>query len=324
LNTKYGAFAKQYISPGLNLGSTPNEDKTLYAPTLTLPQPCPIEISTRYWYYSGPNSNDGEVGIFDFYNWEQSGYVNGWTSVHFEFNDATYVFDVNTARPYYYMEIQYFPNQDVWNAYIWNRNQNNWELKYTESHGYSNFLQNYRLWDGWDFFECISPGNNGYDNSFAGVNIAPQHPIESSNLMIYHDGPWQFQWDYATSGICYEFNVWSSTPFAQTHYFASQYSDWIVRDPMLYVDAWDPGTYDNNWYQVYANVYIDGNYVGQTGNSFDITQNVQHTITVDYTGWSYQNYIYGGYEQFWYWDSSNTVMLCGSDSSLTAYYYLNF
>ena len=315
-----GGFAQQYISPGLNLGSTPNEDKTLYAPTLTLPQPCPIEVSTRYWYSAGSNTNYAEVRIWDFHTWS-------WTNVYFSDTDTTYVFNANTARPYYEVEIQYWPQQDVWDAYIWNRNINNWELMYQEPYGYSDFWQTHRLWDGWDQFEAISPGDNGYDNSFAGVNI--HNPIESSNLMIYWLKPtYSYGWDYASGSTgCWTLDNWgqsSNTPFAQAHYFGTQYSDWVVRDPMIYVAAWDPGTYDGNWYQVYTNVYIDGVNVGQAGNSFDITQNVQHTITVDYTSSSYQNYFYGGYEQFWYWDSSNTITLSGSDSSLTAYYYLNF
>ena len=124
-----GGFAKQYISPNLNLGSTPNEDKTLFAPTMTLPQPCPVEVSTKYDYTAWNNNNFGrEVRIFDFWQWK-CGSGEGWTNVSFNFDNSVYVFDVGTSRPYYYLEIQYFEGQG-WNVYFWNRNVNNWELKY--------------------------------------------------------------------------------------------------------------------------------------------------------------------------------------------------
>ena len=247
--TVFGGFAQQYISSNLNLGLTPNEDKTLFAPTMTLPQPCPLEISTVYGYVASSNTNDGHIGIFDFY-------LGSWVSIiSIQFNDANYIFDSGTARPYYYAEIEYWPQQGVWDAYLWNRNINNWELMYTEPYGYTDFWETTRLWDGWDQFEAVSPNDGGYDNSWAGVNIINQ--IESNNLMIYWDNLYQFEWDYASSsnGCSSYSNTWGNTPFAQTHYFSYLCSDWIVRDPMITVNAYD----SNYGCFVNAAIYVDGN-----------------------------------------------------------------
>jgi hypothetical protein len=326
-------FAKQYLSPNLNLGSTPNEDKVLYAPTITLPQPCPFEVSTRYWYSASSNTNYEELGIFDFYVWSQNGYTNGWTNVHISMTDSTYVFDIGTARPYYYVEIQYYSAQDQWIVYLWNRVVNNWEVICTENHGYSDTWGIHRLEDGWDFSEFISPGDNGYDNSFAGVDISIQSPIESNYIMVYYQ---QFTsgWAYASSNCgCYNFDSWpwtTTTPFAQSHYFNNQFDDWIVRSPAIFIDAWDPGTYDGSWYPVQADVYIDGNYVGQTGNSFTLSQNTQHTVEISYTGTSLLTMYFGGYEDFMQWfdtgssDNARTLMTTGSDIYLTGYYYWSY
>ncbi len=314
----YGGFAQQYFSPNLNLGSTPNEDKVLYAPTMVLAQPCPVEVSTRYFYTASNNYNYGqEVRVFDFWQW-QCGSGNGWTNVAFSITNTTYVFDAGTSHPYYYVEINYFSGQG-WNVYFWNRNVNDWELMYNEPNGYLDYLENVRFLHGWDSFEAIrSSDDGGYDNSWAGVNI--YNPIESSSLMVYWQDQyglyhWNYNtWDYGGSAM----NRWSNTPFSLTHYFANQYYHWIVRTPMVYIDAYDTTYYAS----VSAGVYIDNNYAGPTGSSYYLTPNVQHTISVDSYGYSS---MWGQTVYFNSWSTgemttSYQTTVCGSDTSNTAYY----
>ncbi|MCW4003751.1 MAG: hypothetical protein NWE95_07565 [Candidatus Bathyarchaeota archaeon] len=312
-----GGFAEQAISVNLDLGSTPDEDKTLYAPTITLPQPCPLEVSTRYWYYESSGYNGFEVRIFDFYEWKY-GSGNGWTNVYFTMSDTEYIFDSATDRPYYYAEIQYWLDEDEWCAYFWNRNANNWELMYTQTHGYSDYLQQTRLVDGWDFFEVISPGGNGYDNSWAGVNI--YNPVMSSDIMVYRGTTW---YDATSSNGCYQFFVWTNTPFALTHAFATPYSDWYVRTPVVFLYA-----YDNMDFPVTADVWIDGDYAGTTNFAYYLNPNIMHTITIGYWGTSIYTYFYGGTEEFTYWfpyppyntSVSINAMTCGYDIERTAWY----
>ncbi len=310
-----GGFAKQYISPNLNLGSTPNEDKTLYAPTMILPQPCPLEVSTRYFYTAYNNLNYGQnVEIFDFWEW-QCGSGVGWTDVGFLQTDTTYVFDVGTSRPYYFVEIQYFSGQG-WNVYFWNRNQDDWELKYNQPNGYSNLLGDVRSVNGWDIFEAAQP-STGYDSSWAGVNV--YNPIESASIQVYwyNEYSYQYQWNAALWNYgCTVYDSWSSTPFSLTHYHANQYDNWVVRTPKICVDALDI----DYGYPVQTQVYIDGNYAGFAGQSFYITPNVEHTVAVNSYG---QLAWFNAYFTQWNTGSYNTsipVTVCGSDTDRTAYY----
>ena len=58
----YGGFAQEYISGGLNT-AVANFGKTLFAPTFTLPVPCPLEVSTIYGAPDSPSSNTGHIGV---------------------------------------------------------------------------------------------------------------------------------------------------------------------------------------------------------------------------------------------------------------------
>ena len=173
------------------------------------------------------------------------------------------------------------------------------------------------MYNGWDVFEACH-GSEGYDESWAGVNV--YNPIESTSIMVYHMYfPAQYRWDYASAFTgCDVMDQWSSTPFSLTHYHASQYSNWIVRTPMIYIGAYE--TY--YWYTVTAGVYIDGNWVGGTGGYYYLTPNVQHTITIDQFGYSN---LWGEPTVFLQWNSGSydrsfQTLVCGSDTSNTAYY----
>ena len=69
---------------------------------------------------------------------------------------------------------------------------------------------------------------------------------------------------------------------SQVAYFDTQYSDWIVRDPIITVCAYDMYTGD----PVYAGVYLNGNYVGTTFISFEVPPN-NNLIGVDWTGYDW-------------------------------------
>ena len=75
-----------------------------------------------------------------------------------------------------------------------------------------------------------------------------------------------------------------------------------------------------------AGVYIDGNYVGQTGqtgNTFDVVGNVIHTIGVE--DWVPTLY-YGYYEVFSYFDGLSggnpATVVVTSSIAVTAHYYI--
>lgn len=59
-----GVFARQEVIDNLELGS--GENRALCAPTLTAPEPCPVESSTVYWRYSGYSSTARWWGIYNF------------------------------------------------------------------------------------------------------------------------------------------------------------------------------------------------------------------------------------------------------------------
>ena len=122
--------------------------ETLFAPTFTLPVPCPLEVSTVYGTPDSSGSNTGHIGVYDFYlanfiggNWPgpQTTYPTVPINIFpIEFNNAKYVADVNSANPYYYVEMQYYPNTGDWYVYIWNFAIDNWQIGYEETNGYLN------------------------------------------------------------------------------------------------------------------------------------------------------------------------------------------
>ena len=147
--------------------------------------------------------------------------------------------------------MQYYPNTGDWYVYIWNFAIDNWQIGYEETNGYLNRM----TLDGWDQFEAVN-----YDNTFAELNIV--NWIESDNVML--------DWGYSSTGISWQYAVPGSsyvcqlssayfvyntnTQMSQIAYFDTQYSDWIVRDPIITVCAYDMYTWD----PVYAGVYLNG------------------------------------------------------------------
>lgn len=309
----YGGFAKQYISNNLDLTTSPDESKTLFSPTFTLPLPCPVEVSTVYGHVANTGT-DKHIGLYDFRSTWQT---NGIFPIQIDNN--TWIFDAATTHPYYFVEIQYWINIDQWDVYMWNRDVWNWQLVYSADSGYYGEL---KPQVGWDVFEAAQDNGDGYDDSFAAVNI--QRPIESSYLMLdWGYDPGFLSWQYANPGTAwvtqFDSSWWNSnTAFAQRHYYATQYSTWIVvgsADPPLTVLAYDEysGSYVDN-----IPVSVDENWVASS-STIELDSGSHSISAASDTGGAFDYFDVNGVA---YYDNPATVTITNETSVTVFYHYI--
>ncbi len=170
-----GAFAYQEIHGDLELGD--GGTRTLYAPTVTAPAPCPLESVTAYWDYTDmETSRNWAVFTWNKTYVEGVGYTN-WPKVfpYEEFGDFT---ETVSGREFYYTDIvNNF--DDTWSVYLWNFTLNNWQGIITVSEVESSPRQNQ---DGWNVWESITWSTDW-----------PNMPeIRSDYLMIYNGASWVY------------------------------------------------------------------------------------------------------------------------------------
>ncbi len=165
-----GVFARQEVIDNLELGT--GEDRTLYAPTLTAPRPCPVESSTAYWRYSGYTSTDRMWGVYNF--------VNGNWAVSIHFDQAAwqdFVTDDYSEGDSYFTTI--YNDEGTWRVYLWNFTANNWQEMYSTTQSATNRTPDF----GWNIWESIEWDTNWPD---------PFVEIRSTNLQVRSGSTWYY------------------------------------------------------------------------------------------------------------------------------------
>jgi len=117
----------------------------------------------------------------------------------------------------------------------------------------------------------------------------------------------------------YEYNAttsqyqWDNTYGSDSTLAVYGNSNVYLRGPELTVNA-----YDGNGSPISANVYIDGNYAGTTGNTFRVSLDNYHTIQVSSTSYTFHSFT--GYPDF---QNPITFEIGPYDATVTANYYAN-
>lgn len=165
-----GVFARQEVIGDFELGT--GEDRTLFAPTLTAPRPCPVESNTAYWRYSGYSSTARWWGVFNFVdeNWPVTIYLDqpAWQD---------FVTDDYGEGGCYFTTI--YNDGGTWRVYLWNFTVNNWQEMYSTTQSDTDRTPDF----GWDIWESIEWDTNWPD---------PFVEIRSTNLQVRSGSTWYY------------------------------------------------------------------------------------------------------------------------------------
>lgn len=223
----WGAFARHYIDPSLTLGT--GEVRTLYAPTMKPPAPCPLEAVTIYYAYDTQGHMNRYFGIWN-HNEENP---TGWTDVDFTFAELENEGYLSDAG---YYEVSVIWYDSMWEVYLRNFDTTYMELIYDYAN--SNYDHS-----GWDIYEAY------YDTNW------PDTPyLKASEIMIYC--PFDGGWFYNSGGVL---DGWSG--FSLYHGWNNLYYEWYAGTPFYASDSTkyeDGGVVDNHEYLRGSS--NDGNY----------------------------------------------------------------
>lgn len=193
-----GALARHYIDESLTLGT--DEDRTLYAPTLKPPEPCPLEVATTYRYTSGYGL-ERYVGIWD-HN-DEPGFA---IKIYFNELDNDGWLSQDGIGTYYEVGIAWNSGLGEWVVYLHNFGNSSWPIIYSQED------DNYDH-GGWDFYEGY------YETSWPETPYLRAYDIEVFYVTTQ-------SWSTNTWPVGYVINDWSG--FSLEHDFISDYYDWYV------------------------------------------------------------------------------------------------
>jgi hypothetical protein len=143
-----GVFAKQYVRGDLDLGGGGSLDRTLYAPTLKSPIPCPLEAVM--WYYRPISAQTTTIGfnVWDFI----TGYWGMPESILLADLRAQGFTYGSGSNEYYYVTVYWDEWSQIWGVYLYNFNLGYWMEEYETGGGSAITFYGWNAYEvfGWD------------------------------------------------------------------------------------------------------------------------------------------------------------------------------